>query len=293
MPFMRLPNGEAVDATVHHGIQNLGLATSRGAMTTSLRVSEIFGPTIQGEGPGTGHRAVFLRLSGCNLYCHWCDTPYTWRFTNKHPHDGDKMYDQSKEMVRMPFVHVMNSLIDHGLSGNTTLVITGGEPLLQHFGIEQLITMIQMDEIGVSWKGRIEIETNGTQMPLVSPPRPRPIQYNVSPKLANSGIPIHLRLNPMVIREFVHLNHPYPGAFVPAQKAIFKFVVTSVEDFAEIDLFTKMYEIENHDVYIMPEGIDRDVINVRLISLVEEVIRRGWNLTTRLHVQIWGNRRGV
>jgi len=46
--------------------------------TTTLRVAELFGPTVQGEGPAAGERAAFVRLSGCPLACAWCDTPYTW-----------------------------------------------------------------------------------------------------------------------------------------------------------------------------------------------------------------------
>ena len=50
----------------------------------SLTVSEIFGPTFQGEGPFTGRAAVFLRLGRCNLDCKWCDTPYTWDWKGKN-----------------------------------------------------------------------------------------------------------------------------------------------------------------------------------------------------------------
>jgi len=75
-----------------------------------LLVSEIFF-SVQGEGPGIGKPAVFLRLSGCNLKCAWCDTKYTW-------HGGKMMTEPTvlKEIKRYPCKR---------------LVVTGGEPLLQ------------------------------------------------------------------------------------------------------------------------------------------------------------------
>ncbi len=124
----------------------------------TLTVSEIFGPTIQGEGPYAGHPATFLRLGRCNLDCRWCDTPYTWDWKGKN---GTVFYPD-KELTKMPISDVISE-IQSNSSGNLNerLVITGGEPLLQRNGLEQLVHDIyEEDEIP------IDIETNGTRPPL-------------------------------------------------------------------------------------------------------------------------------
>jgi organic radical activating enzyme len=84
-----------------------------------LWVAELFGPTWQGEGPSAGQRAVFVRLSGCNLDCRWCDTPYTWDWSRYDP------AEQSRVMT-------CDAIRDWALAQDVDLVVvTGGEPLIQ------------------------------------------------------------------------------------------------------------------------------------------------------------------
>ena len=84
-----------------------------------LRVAELFGPTFQGEGPTIGQRALFVRLSGCNLDCSWCDTPYTWDWNR---------FDQAQESRDTPVTEVVDWVLAHDAD---LVIITGGEPLIQ------------------------------------------------------------------------------------------------------------------------------------------------------------------
>src|SRR5262249_7493061 len=88
-------------------------------MAESLVVSEVFGPTWQGEGPSIGRRCGFVRLGRCNLACTWCDTPYTWDW---------ERYDPAKELHRRAVTEVVSDLEAMAID---MVVISGGEPMLQ------------------------------------------------------------------------------------------------------------------------------------------------------------------
>jgi organic radical activating enzyme len=225
---------------------------------TDLVVSEIFGPTFQGEGPSIGRRAGFVRLGRCNLACTWCDTPYTWDWSR---------FDPAVELTRVPVGDVAAAV---NAMEVPLVVITGGEPLLQQAGLIELLPQLAPSL-------RIEIETAGTLLPAPELAA-RVDQFNVSPKLANSGNPFARRHKPDVLR-----------ALQDTGKAVFKFVATSPDDLDEI----AGYGLPPASVWVMPEGTTADGVRRGLAALAESVLVRGWNLTTRLHVELWGDRRGV
>lgn len=236
------------------------------ARTRDLVVSEIFGPTFQGEGPSLGARCSFLRLGACNLACSWCDTPYTWDWTGRN----GKRYDPQVELRRLSLDAVWQELSGRGTS---MLVISGGEPLLQQPALIPLLRRCRE----AAW--RVEIETAGTLAPL------RDLsalvdQFNVSLKLSNSGNAPADRYRPDAVETLATTG-----------KAIWKFVATAPEDLDEVSELVDRHGL--HPVYIMPEGITADAILLASQRLAEPVLARGWNLTTRLHVLIYGNRRGV
>jgi 7-carboxy-7-deazaguanine synthase len=243
---------------VHPG--SAGRAASRGRAGGRLLVAEIFGPTFQGEGPSAGRLAAFVRLSRCHLACVWCDTPYTWDRTR---------YDLGAESRRMTQAEVWHAVeaIDAGL-----VVITGGEPLLQQ---NQLVWLADMCRAAGR---RTEIETNGAVVPgraMAGAVR----QFNVSLKLANSGMPAARRLRPDAIR-----------ALVSTHKAVWKFVVTGPGDLDEITELQQHYGLD--PVWVMPEGTTSGQILHRMRELADPVLARGWNLTTRLHTLLWDDARG-
>jgi organic radical activating enzyme len=194
------------------------------------------------------------------LSCTWCDTPYTWDWAR---------YDARVELTEQPVADVLAKLDGMGI---TMVVITGGEPLLQQAALGLLLEQIKAR----AW--RVEIETAGTlpwEQPLALVD-----QFNVSPKLENSGNPLARRYKPEVLR-----------AFQASTRASFKFVVTEPGELDEVAHIVD--ECGLTDIWIMPEGTDAETLLARQQALAPAVLERGWNLSTRLHILLWGDRRGV
>lgn len=228
---------------------------------TSLLVSEVFGPTLQGEGPSAGHTAVFVRLGRCNLSCAWCDTAYTW--------DGAR-FDLTTELRRISVDGIVEDVLkrDAGL-----VVVTGGEPLLQATPLVALVEALR------AAGRRVEFETAGTVPPkglagLAD-------LFVVSPKLGNSALPASRRLRWSALSAFAELPN-----------AVFKFVLCSPAEFAEVDEIVSRLALRPARVWIMPEGVTDEAVSRGLRELASGVSSRGWSLTDRLHIRLWGDARG-
>ncbi|MEJ8672893.1 7-carboxy-7-deazaguanine synthase QueE [Streptomyces sp. MS1.AVA.1] len=237
-------------------------------MTQDLVVNEIFGPTVQGEGQSLGRRCAFLRLGGCNLSCSWCDTPYTWDWTGAG--DSGVAHDPRKELHRRPVEDVVAELLEF----NTGLiVISGGEPLGRQ---ERLIPLVT----ALTERGReIEIETNGTHAAhpeLIA----AGVRFNVSPKLSHSGDTLQRRIVPDALTSLSAL----PGS-------TFKFVCQNIRDLDEVAEIVASFNLSS--VWIMPIGRTADDVAKHMGELADAVVERGWNLTTRLHTLLWGDKRAV
>lgn len=241
--------------------------------------AEIF-HTLQGEGVSVGMPAVFVRVSLCNLHCVWCDTDHTWNFVGTpwvHEKDGLPGYQKHcKEdaIIEMGVAEIAAEVRKYRCRH---VVLTGGEPLLQEEGLLELITQLRSD--GGDWF--FEMETNGTRLPgdsLMAAVG----QFNVSPKLANSGVSQTLREKPEVIR-----------GLVASGKAWFKFVVEKEADIAEVLGLVEKCGIPMNRVILMPEG--RNVAEIDKVApwLAERCRDLGVRMSDRLHVRLWGDRRGV
>jgi Organic radical activating enzymes len=241
------------------GVGDVGVVTP-----PTLRVSEVFGPTIQGEGPYAGRLAYFIRLAGCNLSCSWCDTPWTW--------DGDR-FD-----LRAESREILPEWIGDTIPADSLVVLTGGEPLLQQESTGWSLLMAQARTHGY----KIHVETNGTILPgwlslsVVH-------AWIVSPKLANAGS---------------HRGHQSPlmaagwTAVARRYEAHLKIVCETVGD---VDLAAKLAaDLGWHlgHVWIMPQGATREVLLERWPALVERAVTLGLNATQRLHILTWEDQRG-
>ncbi len=240
---------------------------------------EIF-HTIQGEGLSAGLPSIFLRLSQCNLHCIWCDTDYTWNWEGtrfKHEKDsmpGYKKFRRSEQILECSTSELAGAISAYDC---TNLVITGGEPLLQMEGLLNLTKTLRE-------KGRIrhiEVETNGTIVPGKEFDNTVD-QYNVSPKLSNSNNSASIRIKADAIK-----------FFASSPKASFKFVIGSPADLDEVESLTEKFSIPPEKVILMPLGTTVKALDERSRWLADICRDRGFGFSDRMHIRIFGNRRGV
>jgi 7-carboxy-7-deazaguanine synthase len=227
-----------------------------------MKISEIF-YSIQGEGMLTGVPSVFVRTSGCNLRCVWCDTPYTsW----------------APEGNKMTVEEILAAVRSHP---GKHAVVTGGEPMIA----PRIVELTQgLKKLGM----HITIETAGTVYHPVTCDL-----MSISPKLANStphqreggkwsAQHERLRYQPEVLRQLM-AGYEYQ----------LKFVVASPADLAEIAKMIDDTQADRSRVVLMAEGTTSDVIRERAPWLTEICKREGFRYSPRLHIDLWGNRRGV
>lgn len=228
--------------------------------------------TLQGEGVSVGTPAVFIRLSLCNLQCVWCDTPYTWLWDDSTPHNTAKPFDPKKEIIEVEIEQILDEVGKYPQCD--TVVITGGEPLLQQKKLAKLTERLKL------WDKRIEVETNGTIVPVEIDQWVT--QYNVSPKLQSSGNADEKRdiAEAMVF-------------FTRSEKAWFKFVITSRGDLSEVLILVEKYTIPRSKVILMPEGVTEQEIRSKEQWLQEFCENHGFRFCTRLHILLYGSKRGT
>ena len=226
-----------------------------------VKISEIF-YSVQGEGMLVGVPSVFVRVSGCNLRCEWCDTPYTsWSPEGTEMHLGTILADIRRHWAR----HV---------------VITGGEPMIHEDVVLLAQRLREMEQ-------HITIETAGTVFKRVECDL-----MSISPKLANStparreggrwaAQHERLRYQPGVLRQLI-ASYPYQ----------LKFVVKTPEDLVEVKSVIAGIGAERARVVLMPEGTDSATLYDRSQWIVEMCKQEGFRYSPRLHIDLWGNQRG-
>lgn len=236
--------------------------------------------SIQGEGKSTGIPSIFVRTALCNLHCIWCDTDYTWNWVGtrfRHVNDANPGYQKFSKKDWIAECSIAEVAKSVGAYPCKNVILTGGEPMLQQVGLVALMLQLRSE----SSEYRFEVETNGTLIPNTEFDSAID-QYNVSPKLGNSANPRKLREKPTALRFFAQ-----------SPKANFKFVVAEKTDLEEVLALIKTYEIAPEKVWLMPEGTHAKVLAKRRIWLVETCKTFGFRYSDRLHVQIWGAKKGV
>lgn len=218
--------------------------------------------SVQGEGASMGMASTFVRLAVCNLRCSWCDTAYTWDWAR---------FDRAAQV--MPLESDAIAALVANLPPRN-VVVTGGEPLIQRRQLAPLAAILRDQGF------RVEIETNGTIAPgeldgLVD-------QFNVSPKLRHSGNEGLRRIRGDVL-----------SAFAATGRAYFKFVIAEPDDLSEVAGIMANVAVAPDRIILMPEGRSPAELGARSGWLAEACVARGYRFSTRLHVLLWGDTRGV
>jgi 7-carboxy-7-deazaguanine synthase len=223
-----------------------------------LKIAELF-YSLQGEGSLVGVPSVFVRTSGCNLRCSWCDTPYTsWQ-----PEGTELSLDQILDEVRAhPARHV---------------VVTGGEPMIAP---EILPLTERLREAGL----HITIETAGTVFKPVACDL-----MSISPKLANSTPEGPFRAQ----HERLRIQTDVLAELMARYQHQLKFVIARAEDLDEVRAIVAALGADAERVILMPEGTEPAVLRERSVWLAEICKEEGYRFSPRLHVDLWGSKRGV
>jgi 7-carboxy-7-deazaguanine synthase len=227
-----------------------------------VKISEIF-YSIQGEGMLAGTPSVFVRTSGCNLRCSWCDTPYTsWQ-----PEGEELALEEILARVTRYRAHYV--------------VVTGGEPMIAP-------EIVPLTEALRQMRLHVTVETAGTVFAPVDCHL-----MSISPKLSNST-PFEreegrwaaqhdrLRSRPEVLKRFM-----------AAYDYQLKFVVAEEDDIVEIKALVERVQANPQRVVLMPEGTDAELLRERAAWIVELCKQEGYRFSPRLHIDLYGNRRGV
>ena len=216
-----------------------------------MKIAELF-YSLQGEGALIGTPSFFIRTSGCNLRCSWCDTPYTsWE-----PRGDELTIDAIlAEALRHPARHA---------------VVTGGEPMIQ----PEIVALTErLREAGL----HITIETAGTVYKPVACDL-----MSISPKLANStpegpfaAQHERLRIQEDTLRRLMG-EYPYQ----------LKFVVTAPGDLGEIRALARSIGAPADRVVLMPEGTDSETLRTRSSWLAETCKAENFRFSPRLQIEL-------
>ena len=223
-----------------------------------MKIAELF-HSLQGEGMLVGVPSVFIRTSGCNLRCSWCDTPYTsW-----NPEGADWTLDQVlAEVKTYPTHHV---------------VITGGEPMIA----PEIVPLTERLRLLGS---HITMESAGTVFKPVACDL-----MSISPKLANSTPE-----GPWAAQhDRLRTNLETLAQLIARYEYQLKFVIRSSADLDEVQALLETLGADRARTILMPEGTDRETLRERGRWLAELCKAEGFRFSPRLHVELWGNQRGV
>ena len=236
---------------------------------TELRISEIFGPTIQGEGSVIGVPTVFVRAGGCDYRCSWCDSLHAVDSAHRH------------EWAPMTTHDIWSRVTE--LSGGVpvTVTLSGGNPAIQDFA--PLIQMGKARGYGfvMETQGSVARDWFGELDTLI-----------LSPKPPSSGETVDWSIFDQCV------------ARAGDAETVLKIVIFDEQDYAWARGVADRYQ--NLPLYLQPgnhtppspdsEAVDTDGIMDRYEWLIERTLQDRWftpRILPQLHVLIWGNKRGV
>lgn len=229
---------------------------------TRLRIAETF-YSLQGEGGLIGVPSFFIRTTGCNLRCEWCDSPYTsWQ-----PEGEWWTIEGLVAAVPAPVRHV---------------VVTGGEPMLW--------PSLPLLTAALRQRGRhVTIETAGTLYQALECDL-----MSISPKLANSDPGPHRAAAVRAEHSARRIDAAALGRLLTAYRCQLKFVLAQPEDLGEVEaLLASLPAVDPSGVFLMPLGTRPEELAARARWLAELCKERGYRFAPRLHIDLYGDKRGT
>lgn len=260
----------------------------------TLLVNELFGPTIQGEGPDIGRPCFFLRLHGCSVQCPGCDTAYTW--------DGTEGVEPRCRQEIESYI-----LEQYAKYPGAGLVVTGGEPLLYYKSATLHDTLVVTQHLPF-----VSLETSGFVGPQEWAKKQAPnepaffaqlyrfleffdrvvISPKITPCLHGKWTDEELTwLVPHIINHCQSVSTTQRWNIFDRNRVVLKFVVKEQNDLDVVSNYVSTISLPLVPIYIMPFGQKREEILEACEWLVEPCAKRGWILTPRLHSLMWGKRR--
>jgi len=253
-----------------------------------LEISEIFGPTIQGEGKFVGSLSVFIRFGKCNLSCAGFGVEYkTPSGIKKYACDSyyavDKEFKNNWERYKshLDIVKKIDKLLENCTYKNDIdIVITGGEPLLYWNKIE----FQKLLKYYISKNHKVTIETNASLNIDLKENFHKNIIFSIGVKLSNSLEPLKKRVNKETLIKILQNSKKSYLKFVIGDD----FLTKAIDEINDI-----LQDIPKCEVYLMPLGDTSQQIDKNSIKVINLAIKYGFKYSDRLHIRIWNNKRGV
>jgi organic radical activating enzyme len=245
-------------------------------------VSELFGPTIQGEGRRAGNVSIFLRLAQCNMQCAGFGVTYNEgkRCGCDSYYAVDTAFKPSWE--KLDAAAVIEKIQTLSTGEQQDIVITGGEPLVYWKN-----TAFQMIlEYFISKGHCVTVETNGSIVIELKKEYQQKIIFSVSLKLKNSGEAESKRINIKALETI----------FQKSPQSYLKFVVQSTqEELDEIKAIEKKLHTRGIKVpiYLMPMCSNKQELGTIAPKIAQMAIENNYCYTDRLHIRLWDDKRGV
>lgn len=238
-------------------------------MNEKIRISEIFGPTIQGEGALIGRPTVFVRTGGCDYRCSWCDTP----------HAVDSKY--RNDWLPMSVEDIWAKVNE--LSGGRPLMISlsGGNPAIQPLG--------DLIRHGKSRGYQFALETQGSVTQAWFSDLD---VLTLSPKPPSSQMETDFQKLDACVAAAGNANTALK--IVIFDDTDYDYAKTIAERYPQLPVYLQP---GNHT----PPTDDSDIVDMqgimsRMHWLVDKTIQDQWFnaiILPQLHVMLWGNQRGV
>ncbi|MFA6684762.1 MAG: 7-carboxy-7-deazaguanine synthase QueE [Arcobacteraceae bacterium] len=249
-----------------------------------LDITEIFGPTIQGEGKKIGTPSVFIRFGRCNFDCNGFGVEYTtpsgvkkFGCDSYYAVDNEfKKFWTSYENSETVIAEVAKIL---PVEYKPDIVITGGEPMI-YWKNEEFQKLL---EYYVTQGFNLTIETNGSLDMKIDKPYQKEILYSISVKLSNANESYKKRVNHEALQEMISNGG----------KSYLKFVVSQNDENIIVEIKDILSNLPYVDVFLMPQGDSNDEIVKNSLYVIELCVKYGFKYSDRLHIRIWDNKRGV